>query len=100
MTEVAIVAAPLRGRRSARSEIIDRVAMAMAHRKGRTWSRMTCARRDQMRTLARAGLWALISDYSDACSFVAVDAAEAVSDGTDAFALSRHVDAYIRQVLS
>lgn len=87
------------GERAARREIIDRVAMAMAHQKGRNWSRMTGARRDQLRSQVRAGLRALRSDRSEAWAYVAVPASEAAADGADATTVSNHFDAFLSEVL-
>lgn len=88
--------------RAARRQIIDYIAAQMAFRKGRTWGRMTEARREQMRVQARTVIQALAympSVMADAESYVAVDASDGLGDGADAYTVGRHAEAYLREVL-
>jgi hypothetical protein len=90
--------------RAARREVIDFIASQMAFLKGRCWNRMTAARQEQMRIQARGALQALIyvtrgSTLSDAESYIAVAASDAVDDGADASTVARHAEAYLRAVL-
>ena len=90
--------------RAARREIIDFMASQIAFLKGRCWNRMTAARQEQMRVQARGALQALIyvsrgGTLSDAESFIAVAASDAVDDGADASTVARHAEAYLREVL-
>lgn len=88
--------------RAARRQIIDYIAAQMAFRKGRTWGRMTEARREQMRVQARTVIQALAympTALSDAESYIAVDASESIGDGTEAHAVGMHAEAYLREVL-
>lgn len=90
------------GGRAARREIIDHIAAQMAYQKGRTWSRMTDARREQMRAQVRSCLRALCfapSWMSDAESYIAVDASMSLDDGADATTVANHAMAYISEVL-
>lgn len=92
------------GERAARREIIDHLAAAMAFKKGRSWNRMTAARQEQMRLQARTALQALIyvcrsATMSDAESYIAVGASEAVDDGADASTVARHAEAYVLELL-
>ena len=88
--------------RKARRQIIDYIAAQMAFRKGRTWERMTEARREQMRVQARTVIQALAympRFMSDAESYIAVDASDGLGAGADADTDARHAEAYLREVL-
>lgn len=86
----------------ARRAMIDYIAARMAYQKGRTWSRMTDARREQMRSQVRACLTALCfapTAMIEAESFIAVGASEEVADGADATTVANHTEAYLRELL-
>lgn len=88
--------------RAARRAMIDYIAGQMAYRKGRTWARMTEARREQMRHQARACLQALCfapSTMFESEAFIAVAASQEVNDGADASTVADHAIAYLREVL-
>lgn len=103
MTDVVLYDRSARAdERAARRAMIDHLAASMAYQKGRTWSRMTAARREAMRSQVRACLRALCfapSTMSDAESFIAVAASDEVDDGADATTVANHAIAYLREVL-
>lgn len=88
--------------RAARRAMIDYIASHMAYRKGRTWTRMTEARREQMRHQVRACLQALCyapSTMFESEAFIAVAASAELDDGADANTVADHAIAYLREVL-
>lgn len=103
MTDIVLYARSLRAdERAARRAMIDYIAGQMAYRKGRTWTRMTEARREQMRHQVRACLQALCyapSTMFESEAFIAVAASQEVDDGADASTVADHAIAYLREVL-
>lgn len=82
--------------------VIDRMARAMAHEKGRQWDRMTRGRQDQLRGQARAALRALRPDEDPADADIDLSVTSWMGLGTPASParLTIEVRAYIDEVLA
>ncbi|GEM_PF-4709889 len=92
------------GRRSriemARLAMIERAAVMMAYECGRTWNRMTEARKDQYRQQARACIRALYPDDEEWSSWIALGARARCGEGADDETIKQSVSAWIVEVLS
>lgn len=81
--------------------VIDRMARAMAHEKGRQWDRMTRARQDQLRGQAKAALRAFrpSDNPADADIDLAVVAWMGLGAGHSPSRLVIELQTYIDEVL-
>lgn len=79
-------------------EVIDRMAAAMAHEKGRDWRRMTAARQDQLRAQARAALAAFRPAEADGDEDIAVVVARECRPSDPVTAILM-VEAWVDEVL-
>ena len=82
---------------NARASVIEAAASAMAHERGRTWSRMTEARKDQYRAQVRACIRALRPDWQMNSAWIALGARSVVHH--DSLIITECVDAWLAELL-